>query len=199
MSDNHCNDLVDRLRGIYRIPVNDGAGKLGGKDYFERKFDASNLPAIHAEAANEIERLRKLEVVVVRVLTQQGDDHCWRDVYTEMAGLVGMEFLPVVLDKPTMIRNCDHFVDCLLSGDHYVAPSVAETEKLRAQVAELKRESELHLDCMADCCDRASKFLRRIKELEAENATVRTQVAELVTANAELMDELSTMDSEVGE
>jgi hypothetical protein len=31
--------LINRLRGIYTIPVNDGAGPLNGSDTFSRKFD----------------------------------------------------------------------------------------------------------------------------------------------------------------
>lgn len=49
------SDLVNRLRGIYITPVNDGAGLLDGKATVTRKFD--NLPPIMAEAADEIERL----------------------------------------------------------------------------------------------------------------------------------------------
>lgn len=52
------NDLVNRLRGIYTIPVNDGAGPLDGKDTFTRTFD--NLPPIMGEAANRIEALEAL-------------------------------------------------------------------------------------------------------------------------------------------
>jgi len=48
------NTLVERLRGIVRIPVNDGAGLLDGKDFFERSFPTSPLAR---EAADEIERL----------------------------------------------------------------------------------------------------------------------------------------------
>lgn len=48
-------DIVDRLRGKIRVPVNDGAGLLDGKDFFERTFPTSNAAM---EAANEIERLR---------------------------------------------------------------------------------------------------------------------------------------------
>ncbi len=48
-------DIVDRLRGKVRVPVNDGAGLLDGKDFFERTFPTSNLAR---EAADEIERLR---------------------------------------------------------------------------------------------------------------------------------------------
>lgn len=51
------NDLVNRLRGIYTIPVNDGAGPLDGKNTFTRTFD--NLPPIMGEAADAIERLQR--------------------------------------------------------------------------------------------------------------------------------------------
>lgn len=47
--------LVDRLRGIYTVPVNDGAGLLNGKDTFTNVFP---VPPINHEAAEEIERLR---------------------------------------------------------------------------------------------------------------------------------------------
>lgn len=50
-----CRDLVDRLRGIYTIPVNDGAGLLNGKDTFTQEFPVT---PISREAADEIERLR---------------------------------------------------------------------------------------------------------------------------------------------
>lgn len=49
-------ELINRLRGIYTIPVNDGAGPLDGKDTFTRKF--GGLPPIQGEAADEIERLQ---------------------------------------------------------------------------------------------------------------------------------------------
>lgn len=47
--------LVDRLRGIYTIPVDDGAGLLNGSDTFTRKFEG--LPPINEEAAQAIESL----------------------------------------------------------------------------------------------------------------------------------------------
>lgn len=46
--------LVDRLRGVYSVPVNDGAGPLDGKDTFTREF---KTPPIQHEAALEIECL----------------------------------------------------------------------------------------------------------------------------------------------
>lgn len=48
-------DIVERLRGKVRVPVNDGAGLLNGLDYFERTFPTSKAAM---EAADEIERLR---------------------------------------------------------------------------------------------------------------------------------------------
>jgi hypothetical protein len=46
--------LVDRLRGIYTVPVNDGAGLLNGKDTFTQTFPVG---PIQHEAAGKIERL----------------------------------------------------------------------------------------------------------------------------------------------
>ena len=49
-------DLINRLRGIYLVPVNDGAGLLDGKDVFTRQF-RENIPPICEEAAKAIEEL----------------------------------------------------------------------------------------------------------------------------------------------
>lgn len=46
--------IVERLRGIYRIPVNDGAGPLNGSTEFVREFFTG---AIQHEAARRIEAL----------------------------------------------------------------------------------------------------------------------------------------------
>ena len=48
------NTLIERLRGLIRVPVNDGAGLLDGKDFFERQFPASRIAL---EAADHIEAL----------------------------------------------------------------------------------------------------------------------------------------------
>jgi hypothetical protein len=60
-------DIVDRLRGIYTVPVNDGAGLLNGKDTFTNTFP---VPPINKEAANEIttlrERLAAVEAEIAR-------------------------------------------------------------------------------------------------------------------------------------
>jgi len=51
-------DLVDRLRGNYHLPVNDGAGPLNGSMTFSRQFET---PPIQKEAAAEIENLRAIQ------------------------------------------------------------------------------------------------------------------------------------------
>lgn len=50
------DELVDRLSGIYVIPVNDGAGLLNGKSTFTRHFATGTLCK---KAADEIIRLRE--------------------------------------------------------------------------------------------------------------------------------------------
>jgi hypothetical protein len=47
-------DLINRLRGTYTVPVNDGAGLLDGKNTFTRSFTPS---PINVEAADALERL----------------------------------------------------------------------------------------------------------------------------------------------
>lgn len=49
--------LCERLRGVYRIPVNDGCGSLNGSDEFVREFETG---PIQHEAAARIEALLAL-------------------------------------------------------------------------------------------------------------------------------------------
>lgn len=71
-----CLELVDRLRGIYALPVNDGLGLLDGSDVFKRAFETSPL---HHEAAQVIERLQAGEDIdtydLVLRLSQPVDPH----------------------------------------------------------------------------------------------------------------------------
>ena len=67
------NTLIERLRGLIRIPVNDGAGLLDGKDFFERSFPTSNLAR---EAADRIEALEKALREAIRALR-------WNDAVDE--------------------------------------------------------------------------------------------------------------------
>lgn len=74
------SDIVKRLRGIYRIPVNDGGGLLNGSDTFERRFEPT---PIMVEAAAEIEALRarvaELEKLVddMRDVCVEKIEHRW--------------------------------------------------------------------------------------------------------------------------
>ena len=55
-------DLINRLRGIYTIPINDGAGPLNGETVYERRCSYANLPPINEEAASAIgELLQRLD------------------------------------------------------------------------------------------------------------------------------------------
>jgi len=59
------NTLIERLRGLIRVPVNDGAGLLDDKDFFERQFPASRIAL---EAAARIEALeaalRRIDAII---------------------------------------------------------------------------------------------------------------------------------------
>lgn len=77
MTERHL-DIVDRLRGQYHLPVNDGAGPLNGSMTFSREFPT---PPIQKEAADEIERLRDalkpFADAVGDLHGQRDTDHIW--------------------------------------------------------------------------------------------------------------------------
>lgn len=50
------SQIIDRLRGIYTIPVNDGAGPLNGSDTFTRRYFTG---AIQHEAAKRLEKAER--------------------------------------------------------------------------------------------------------------------------------------------
>ena len=76
------NTLTERLRGLIRVPVNDGAGLLDGKDFFERSFPTSNLAR---EAADRIEALdaalRGATYENDRLQASAGMAQYWREQY----------------------------------------------------------------------------------------------------------------------
>lgn len=65
MSESPVLRLTDRLRGVYTLAVNDGAGPLNGSDTFTRKFET---PPIQKEAAAEIERLNDINADLLEAL-----------------------------------------------------------------------------------------------------------------------------------
>jgi hypothetical protein len=69
----------------------------------------------------KIQNLLRLEEAVKRVVTQRADDLCWRDVYTELAKLVGVDPTPHLIVPPErMLVNCCHFVESLRTAGKYV-------------------------------------------------------------------------------
>lgn len=64
-------------------------------------------------------RNRELEEEIKGVVTQPLDDICWRDVYTRLAKLVGIEFDPDMLPKSQMMKQCERFIDSLKGGEPY--------------------------------------------------------------------------------
>lgn len=76
---------------------------------------------MHQVPEAEYDRLMRLDAAVRRVVSQRADDLCWMDVYVELAGLVGVEFVPELIDPPErMLGNCRRFVDSLKTGGPYV-------------------------------------------------------------------------------
>jgi len=63
--------LVNRLRGIYTIPVIDGAGLLNESNTFTKKFDG--LPPINEEAAKRIVELESYKEGVAKALETLAD------------------------------------------------------------------------------------------------------------------------------
>lgn len=59
------SSLPERLRGIYRLGVNDGAGPLNGSTEFTRQFET---PPVQHEAAALIERLAAHILKLVEVI-----------------------------------------------------------------------------------------------------------------------------------
>jgi hypothetical protein len=64
-------------------------------------------------------RVAELEEAILRVVTQQEDDLCWMDIYTELAGLVRVTFDPRLLPDDMMLANCRRFVKSLRTGCPY--------------------------------------------------------------------------------
>lgn len=75
-------------------------------------------------------RILELETAIKRVVTQEGDDLCWRDVYTDLAGLVGIEFVPqLMVDPDKFAANCKAFDKSMRTDGKYVPVHVRENGK----------------------------------------------------------------------
>jgi hypothetical protein len=80
------NTLIERLRGLIRVPVNDGAGLLNDKDFFERQFPASKIAL---EAADRIEALEAALHNAFMAMCDQRD-HPDNEVFQDAIDALGM-------------------------------------------------------------------------------------------------------------
>jgi hypothetical protein len=79
----------------------------------------------------EYKRLKQLEAAVIKMVTLRGDDLCWRDIYTDLAKLVGIDFCPeLMIDQDKMLANCKCFTDSLYNGGPY-KPVYVELNKTK--------------------------------------------------------------------
>lgn len=102
-----------------------------------RKWMCANTPVWFSDTdqkafdrfveAAECCRLARYDSVVLNVLAQSADDVCWRDVYTELATLAGVEFDPCLLPLARFISNCVHFHACLAADTKYETPNDPRT------------------------------------------------------------------------
>ena len=85
-----AEELQLRLKGVYTVPVNDGAGLLDGKDEFTREFD---VPPINLEAAALISelsaKLREREWQLVKLYEVSFKCYeCGDGVYSEFSDII---------------------------------------------------------------------------------------------------------------
>ncbi len=77
---------------------------------------------------------------VVDTVTQQADDLCWLDVMQRLAGLVDVEFDPVLLPRAQMKAQCGRFIDSLYDGLPYDADrwttALRDYEEVKAKLRE---------------------------------------------------------------
>lgn len=79
--------------------------------------------------------IQKFENAVLEVVTQQGDNLCWMDVYTKFAAFIGIEFNPALLTREQHLHQCEHYIDNLLAG----CPHAYKPEPLSARLQEVEK------------------------------------------------------------
>lgn len=80
----------------------------------------------------EYDRLLRLDAAVRRVLAQRGDEVCWRDVYTELAGLVGVDPTPhLMVGRDRFLENCQAFASSMYGSGLPYHPVYVERKEQR--------------------------------------------------------------------
>lgn len=84
------------------------------------------------------ERVQQLEAAIKDVLAQDMDHICWMDVYTKLAGLVGVKFDPALLPRWLFLHNCQRFSDFIYEGVPYGPCKMSE------EMERLRKSRDLH-------------------------------------------------------
>lgn len=104
-------NLVERLRGRYMIPIDDGCGPIDGSDVFVQEYEVGPIQKM---AANEIEQLRAANALLRTHLAEvQG-----RVVEWIPAGAKGAE-MPADAEGECVITTGGGDVRCAVFGDPY--------------------------------------------------------------------------------
>jgi hypothetical protein len=144
------------------------------------------------ELTAEVERLNgritELESAVRWVVTQQADDLCWMDVYTKLAGLVGIPFDPMMIPRDVMLANCERYVDSLLGGCPYATDRLtAELGRLREQVADQAQEIDELRASELRAMHAAADAVERGDQLTADRSAAR-RTNRLLNARCQLAE-----------
>lgn len=99
----------------------------------------SGIPEASSEYQRLLAELYDLKNAITKIVTQRLDDICWRDIYTELAGLVGVEFDPDLLPRDQMLANCERFIDSVKNKTEYT-PVYFSNEECTITEEELKNK-----------------------------------------------------------
>ncbi len=151
----------DRINHVTGEPGNDI--KPDRVALIREQFEQYAVEAAKIEEA--LNQSQKLEVAVKKVLAQKLDDVCWRDVYTELAAMVGVEWKPELLPKFVFLGNCSKFHDSLATGTPYATPPslpglhqlVAYSKKYEIEGSAMVKEAERELAELMKPSERTQK------------------------------------------
>lgn len=106
------------------------------------------LPTTMAPTTAEVARarVRHLETLIHKTVTQNMDDICWMDVFANLAKEVGVDFNPLKLPRHQFEKNCARFTEDLYAKKPYCADSLTEYMRTLLLVAEEHRQAKIMLE-----------------------------------------------------
>lgn len=127
--------------------------------------------------AAEYQRLRDIERSVRYALMQEGDSICWRDLYSTLGKLLGLEnYLPKLMDDPEkMHANCRRFIESLYSGPYVPLHTVVTPEGTPPT-------------CLGATSGRTADFVRSYAEYHCPRHGGQSSVEQCVTCRLDGMD-----------